>query len=261
MNLEIFVERNGKRLATASGDGIVHLCYEHAYEAEDTLVFHAAQAGYFWVQLEDSLSPVLAYFTGGNFRFTVPFGEKRMSYSPKCFTGTCHLLFARAAMPAELSGRRNLAFNPLDHHENRTLYPHAMANVETRDEAWFAARNAIDGNTASSGHGAYPYGSWGINRREDAALTISFGRPVRADELVITLRADFPHDNWWKSAVFDFSDGSSETLEFEKRGTPQHFSIAPRIIESLTMHGMCKDETNSSPFPALSQLELWGCEV
>lgn len=139
--------------------------------------------------------------------------------------------------------------------------PHVYANVETRNEAWFSARNVINGNVASSGHGAYPYESWGINQRNDAALTVFFGRPVRINKLFITLRADFPHDNWWKNATISFSDGTNLTLTFAKSGLPQAFEITPRVVDSLTMHDMYADESDPSPFPALTQLEVWGTEA
>lgn len=260
MQIEILIERVGQVLAQSCSENVVCLTFGETYQPGDELVFRSMYSGYFWVQLEDTLAPVLAYFTGGEFRFPVPFGDKKVCYSPKCFTGDQHLLMVRKAQPEEVVVRRNLAFNVLDHHENTTLYPHAKANVETRGEAWFAARNAIDGCIASAGHGTYPYGSWGINRREDAEITILFGRNVYVDELAVTLRADFPHDNWWKCAEFRFSDGSCETLRFEKTGVPQRCKISPRIINSVTMCNMQKDPADPSPFPALRQLEVWGCD-
>ena len=92
----------------------------------------------------------------------------------------------------EIAQRRNLAFNCYDTHRDLGLYPHASANVETRGEAVFAARNAIDGVWENASHGEWPYQSWGINRDPNAALTVDFGREVLLDELRITERADFP---------------------------------------------------------------------
>ena len=88
--------------------------------------------------------------------------------------------------------RRNLAFNCYDEHGDTGFYPHASANVETRGEAVFAARNAIDGIFENSAHGEYPYQSWGINRDPNAALTLDFGREVLLDELRITERQISP---------------------------------------------------------------------
>lgn len=261
MEIELSVLHEGRTAASAKGMGPVCLCYEQAYEPGDVLQLSCSEPGFLIAQLEDSLTPALVWSSGETFSFPIPFAEQRVCYSQKCFTGTRHLLFARAATAQEIGARRNLAFNPLDHHGNNALFPHALANVETRGEAWFAARNAIDGNVASAGHGSYPYESWGINRRADAELTVFFGRPVRVDGLTVTLRADFPHDNWWQNARFSFSDGSSETLSFVKSGLPQAFDIAPRTITSVTLCDMHKDESDPSPFPALTQLEVWGREA
>lgn len=261
MKIKLAVMRGDTILAQAEGEDLVALCYEQEYEKGDRLTLSYPENTYLWLKLEDSFDSALVYCSAGTFTFPIPFEQARVCYSQKAFSGNRHLIFARTATPAEISSRRNLAFNPLDHHSNTCIYPHASANVETRGEAWFAARNAIDGNVASAGHGLYPFESWGINRRKDAELTVFFGRPVRLDELVITLRADFPHDNWWKSATFTFSDGSQEELQFIKSGHPQHFPISPRVTESVTICNMKKDESDPSPFPALTQLEAWGTEV
>ena len=139
-------------------------------------------------------------------------------------------------------------------------YPHASANVETRGEAVFAARNAIDGTVAVSSHGRWPFASWGINIQDDAELTLDFGRPVTIDELRLTLRADFPHDAWWTQATVEFDDGSREVLELKKSAAPQCFAIAPRTVKSLKLFELIKAE-DPSPFPALTQIEAWGVEA
>ena len=51
------------------------------------------------------------------------------------------------------------------------------ANVETRGEAVFAARNAIDGIYENDAHGIWPYQSWGINRDPNAALDAGLWPP------------------------------------------------------------------------------------
>ncbi len=68
-----------------------------------------------------------------------------------------------------------------------------MANVETRGEAVFAARNAIDGVTVNDAHGEWPYESWGINRREDANMRLEFGsRKVAVTASVFVHKGGFP---------------------------------------------------------------------
>ena len=81
----------------------------------------------------------------------------------------------------------------------------------------------------NTSHGEYPYQSWGINRDPNAALTLEFGRPVVLDELRLTLRGDYPHDNYWTSATVEFSDGDRMTLSLTNSRLPQRFPLpAPR---------------------------------
>ncbi len=209
------------------------------------------------VQLEDSLPETLV-FLKSEAVLPVPFAEQKLAYSPKSFTGAVHLLTARPAQPWEISQYRNLALNPFDCHRNTGMYPHADANVETRNESVFAARNAINGNLANTCHGNYPFESWGINRQADAALCLTLGQSACVDRAVITLRADFPHDNWWKTVQLEFSDGSCETLTLQKTKAPQAFALAPRSAVWVRLSHLQKDESDPSPFPALTQLALWG---
>jgi len=174
--------------------------------------------------------------------------------------GDLHRISARRVEPNDVSIRRNLAFNPFDHHDNTTLFPHAKANVETRGEAVFAARNAIDGEKANTDHGFWPYTSWGINQDPAAALTLAFGRPVRIDHVTLYLRADFPHDAWWKEVSMTFSDGHRLTVPLVKSGSAQAFSMPPRTVEWVRLHDLKKAD-DPSPFPALTQFEVWGADV
>ena len=157
----------------------------------------------------------------------------------------------------EIAEYRNLTVNVNDLHDAVNCYPHASANVETRGESVFAARNAIDGVLENHGHGSWPYASWGINRDPNAEMRIDFGRKVTVDCLKIYLRADFPHDSWWTKATVTFSDGSVEVLDLVKYDRAQTFHIAPREVEWLTFGTLIKAE-DESPFPALTQLEAYG---
>ena len=250
------IDAKGLVKAESSGENVT-LVYSEAYAEGDVIHLSADREMYIVTQIEDSIAPAFGLLKA-ECVLAVPFGEKRVSYSPKSFTGDIHLLWAREASIEEINSYRNLALNPFDSHQNFGLFPHAAANVETRGEAVFAARNAINGNTASAGHGPWPFESWGINRQDDAEIRIDFGRDVKINKLIITLRADFPHDNWWKTATVRFSDGSVFKPEFVKNGLPQAFEIEERTVNWLCMNELTKDETDPSPFPALVQLECWG---
>ena len=189
------LNQTGHTLMTCDADQAVSLVYTGAYQPGDRIAMEVEHPGQFCViQFEDTMEPALVYVAQREINFYIPFGEQAITYSPKSFKGSRHLIRARLARPDELAVRRNLAFNCYDQHGDTGYYPHASANVETRGEAVFAARNAIDGIFENSSHGEYPYQSWGINRDPNAALTLDFGREVLLDELRITERADFPHD-------------------------------------------------------------------
>lgn len=237
------------------------LAFKDVYEEGDTIQFHFPETECdYVVRIDDTMDEALVYMTKKDLTFEVPFGEKKFSYNPKSFTGVRHYLTCRKAAPWETGIYRNLAKNVLDQHGDRGCYPHASANVETRGESVFAARNAIDGVTATLSHGNWPYESWGINRRDDAEFLLEFGRPVDIDKIRLWTRADFPHDNWWVSAALTFSDGTREVVKMEKSEKAHTFSITKKGITWIRLSELIKAE-DPSPFPALTQIEVYGKEA
>ncbi|WP_087004403.1 carbohydrate-binding protein [Rhizobium sullae] len=254
------VDIAGEVRAKASGMDEIYLVYRDAYKEGDHVVVEASEPGHLVLALDDAMQPTVVYMKGQAYALGVPFEAKRVPYSPHAFEGVLHRLFVRKARREEIGSRRNLAFNPWDDHANSSIFPHAKANVETRGEAVFAARNAIDGEKANDDHGFWPYTSWGINRDPEAALTLDFGRPVRIDEIVFYLRADFPHDASWENASITFSDGETESFSLVKSGAAQSFPFAEKTVEWVRLHSLIKAD-DPSPFPALTQIEVWGREV
>jgi hypothetical protein len=239
------------------GDGIGAV---HAMEYRDgdrIVIDHGGEKGLYWMQLDEALGQALVYFTDDEFSYPIPMGDKRVCFSPKAFSGSRHVLHVRPATEAEAKAYRNVAFNPYDNHGITGFYPHAHANVETRNEMTFAARNAIDGIFENGSHGEYPYSSWGINRDPNACLTVDFGRSVTVDLIRLTLRADFPHDSWWTEATVTFSDSSSLVLPLKKTPLPQPFPFEAKTVSSLQLDRLVKAD-DGSPFPALTQIELFG---
>lgn len=254
------LSKNGSTVSVAHGEQEVILPIKYTYEEGDRIVFETEEKGRFMVlQPDDALGESLVYVTG-NVDFRVPFGEKKICYSPKSFSGSSHLLTARYATREESMAYRNLAVNRMDQAGEPFCYPHATANVETRGESVFAARNAIDGIKANHSHGEWPYGSWGINQNPDAEIRVDFGREVVADKLVIYLRADFPHDNWWKQVTVRFSDDSTMVCRLEKTDQGQEILIGPKQISWIQLEKLIKSD-EPSPFPALTQLEVYGREA
>lgn len=255
------LNQKGDTLAASLQGERASMVYSAAYEPGDWIALETDTPALFCVvQFEDSMAPALIFVKGTGADFHIPPADSRQNYSPKSFTGAKHLIRARIAAEEEISSRRCLSFNPYDFHGEHGFYPHATANVETRDEAVFAARNAIDGIFENTSHGQYPYESWGINCDPKAQLTVDFGRMVSVDEIRLTLRADFPHDNYWEEAAVEFSDGSSETLSLVQTAETQFFPITPRAVTSAVLKNLIQAK-GLSPFPALTQIEFFGTEA
>ncbi len=254
------IDKNQISVAVGRGEREVNLVVSREYEEGDRIFLEVSQKPcYVWLQVDDALGKSLVYVKE-DIQYKVPFGEQRINLSPKVFSGKRHLIHVREAYEFEWKAYRNLAWNVNDQHENSMFFPHASANVETRGEAVFAAKNAIDGVTANHCHGEWPYESWGINRNPDARMKLDFGREVEVDRLIAYLRADFPHDNWWERATVTFSNGESMELSLKKTDEGQEFLFDPKRISWLELsHLIASGEP--SPFPALTQLEVYGTDV
>lgn len=250
--------KDGFCRAKKQSDEEVIFVYKEVYEQGDKISFKVPEVpGFYIIRIDDCMDEAMVYLTNEEIEFVIPFEEKKISYNPKAFSGDCHYMTLRKAEKWEYESYRNLTKNVIDQHEIEGCYPHAYANVETRGEAVFAARNAIDGILANEYHGAWPYESWGINRQDDAEITVDFGRAVDIEQIVLYTRADFPHDNWWEQVTFLFSDGSSEVVQMEKSEKPKKFAITKNQITWVKMKDM-KKGNDPSPFPALSQIEVYG---
>lgn len=257
------INSEGNVLMEKTNENRLVAVYKEAYNEGDKIVLKCSEKNVFaLIQLDDAMNEEFVYFTSGEMAFDIPFGEKKYPYSPKSFTGEKHVISARLATETEIKNEKNLARNCYDQHAEVGLYPHAHANVETRGESVFAAKNAINGNTANEGHGIWPYESWGINMQDDAEITLEFGREVLINRIVLVTRADFPHDNYWQHVTFTFSDGTEYVFDMEKSYEP-HECVLPekKKVSWIKLGKLIKDPEDPSPFPALTQFEVYGVEA
>ena len=254
------VDWMGRSKASSSDLDCVVFTPEILYEPGDQIMITVAETDrHYKIRIDDTMDEAMVYLKHNKISFQIPFGEKKKSYNQKSFTGEKHYLTCRKATDCEIAAYRNLAENVMDQHGEHGCYPHAHANVETRGESVFAARNAIDGMLANRDHGSWPFESWGINQQEDAEYTLEFGRPVDIGEIVLWTRADFPHDNWWEHAVLWFSDGSREEITMKKSEKPHRFLISKKKILWIKLGDLIKSD-DPSPFPALTQIQVYGTE-
>jgi len=244
------------------GSERVHIEFFEEYQLGDQIIVTIEKSeAYLMVQLDEALAPSLLYIKGNEWVYEVPIDEKlREAYSPKVFSGNIHYIWVRYADATEIYNYQNLAINTHDQKHINGAYPHAVANVETRNESTFYARNAIDGCLANESHGSYPYQSWGINQQKDAEITIEFGRIVEIDKIALVLRGDYPHDSYWKEVTLELSNGEKFVLELKKILEPQYFSFKPEKVEWVRLKNLVKNE-DESPFPALTEFEVYGKNV
>lgn len=255
------IDKYGNIKAEKINTDEVRVGFKGSYEEGDKIIFTTSKKNsYLCAQVDDAMGEAFVYVTENEIVYKIPFGEKRVSYSPKVFYGDKHLLSLRVAKKEEVESYKNLALNFIDKQEIKGVYPHASANVETRGEAVFAARNAINGNCENRSHGSWPYESWGIGMRDDACFRLDFGRSIKIDKIVIYTRSDFPHDNWWTNVTFRFSDGSEIKWDLEKSDRAHILEFEEKTIEWVTFSDLIKAD-DPSLFPALSQIEVYGYEV
>ncbi|MCO7124660.1 hypothetical protein NIE88_02550 [Sporolactobacillus shoreicorticis] len=253
------VNTDGEIKKSRSGEQHTYLDFIGSFEKGDLLKISVDEPGqYLMVQADEALNPSLIYLKEQEWTYHYPLSEEELRAFPKnAFIGEKKYMHARFAEEDEINRYRNLALNPHDQKQDSGGYPHAWANVETRNDSTFFARNAIDGIIANESHGSYPYQSWGINKKADAFLQLEFGRRVHVDRMALILRGDYPHDSYWTQVTAEFSDGTEEVLKLVKVHEAQVFSIAPRDIEWLKLKNLIKND-DDSPFPALTELEVYG---
>ena len=249
----------GRKLFEADGYQRAEIEFERLYQEGDKIQIVLEEDHFLKIRLDDAMDEAVVYGKKGSFLYPVPDEEGKMAYDPKAFTGRKHKVYAEY-QEAE-AGTVNLSQNVWDIRGESNFYPHCTATVETRGESVFAARNTIDGMTEAKGHGLWPFTSWGEGEDADAEIRIDFGRMVLAEEIRIFLRADFPHDNYWKQAELKFSNGETMSLSLKKTGDGQNFSLGSIPTEWIVMRKLRKDENDPSPFPALTQWMIFGKNV
>ncbi len=185
----------------------ISFTYDSAFEEGDRIRVDISEGEFVAVKLDASLPESIVHIPNKSFIFEVPTGELLDGYEKGAFSGNGTVISAREVTDDEIYGYRNIALNSHDNHGEVKFFPHASANFVTRGASCFFERNAIDGNTRNQGHGPYPYNSWSGGARDDLRYRIDFGQTVEVEKLVIFLRADFPHDTYWKAIDFEFPTG------------------------------------------------------
>ena len=256
MDLKIS-DKSGKILFTASGKEI-DVVYEAAFSEGDKITVSGQLCEYITVFLDDVLGEATIFNPQGTFVYEIPPVAFGAMYSGETFSGEKHRIYVREASDEEAYGVRNIALNPYDMKDQRRYFPHASANFVTRNEPCFFERNAIDGVHETAGHGAYPYHSWAGGARDDLEYTLDFGTKVEIEKFVFYLRADFPHDTYWKNIDVEFDDGTSATATFEMTGDGQSLVLDEPVVTRRIKLTNFKQAVYPLSWAALSEIEVYG---
>ena len=250
------INKDGVELFSAQGQKI-EAEYKGTFSEGDKILIDAKMCEYISLKLDDTLKQSIIYVPSGKFEFNVPFGDLRAGYAEEAFMGDTHILYAEEADEFAFDVR-NIALNPYDQRGQKRYFPHAYANLVTREAPCFFERNAIDGVAENHGHGNYPYHSWAGGAREDLEYFIDFGQEVEVEKLVFFLRADFPHDTYWKALDVEFSDKTRVTADFVKTADGQELVLEEKK-KTRTIH-LTNFKQAELPFSwaALSQVEVIG---
>ena len=259
INLKL-IRENGDVKFKAYGNEIDEH-FHGEYEPGDKFRIELCDGSFVKLKLDPTLAESIVYVPDGTFEFLVPFDrERKACYAPGAWDGDDHRIVVAEPTDAEIYDDRLISLNSHDRHNVPKYYPHAVANFVTREEPCFFERNAIDGVIDNSNHGDFPYHSWGGGLREDLEFEVHFGQDVEVSEVVIFLRADFPHDTYWKECDVEFSDGTLVHANFIKTADGQKVSFEPKTTEMVKLTGFKQQrlEDGSLSFAALTQIEVYG---
>ncbi len=246
-------DKNGEVKAQYSGENICTL-YDNAYEPGDRAEVVCSES-FLKVSFDESQKESVVYIPEKKFVYEFPYGDALDAYNKDSWEAESHKIILE-----EVDGyqKRNIALNSIDKPEGKYIYPHAHANLVTRNAPCFEAKNAIDGVIRNESHGNWPFHSWAAGAREDMIYTIDFGCPVLIDSVTFYLRADFPHDTYWKSLDIKFDDDSVVTAEFEKTADGQTVILKePKTTKTVTLINF-KQAVVPLSWAALSQVEITG---
>ena len=254
------INEKGEVKFRAYGDAIDER-YSGEYEAGDKYRLELCDGEFVKMKLDETLAESIVYVPDGIFEFEIPFGDARtLGYAPTAFSGDSHRVICEEPSEAEIYGEREISLNSHDKHNIPKYFPHASANFVTRESPSFFERNAIDGVINNLGHGRYPYHSWGGGLREDLEFTVHFGMPTEVSKVVLYLRADFPHDTYWKEADIEFSDGTRHHVDLIGTADGQCAEFEPKLTEWVKLTGFKQQrlEDGSLSFAALTQIQIFG---
>ena len=191
------------------------------------------------------------------FKYFIPCGNERKSYSYKAFYNKKHLIRVSKASYQQINAYQNLALNTSDQVYLLNVYPHATSSEDCSLSPVFQPKNVIDGLTFNTEHGRWPFTSWSYQQNPQATLTIHFGRKVNVQDIHIYLRADFPHDSYFQNISLEYSNHHCSHFSLQKVSHVQTFSVDEEDVEWIRFYQFKKAD-EKAVFAAITQIEVYG---
>ncbi len=255
--IKLRIMSSDKKVKFRAEGEVIDAVYEGVYEAGDFMYIELSEK-FVKLQLDENLKESIVYVPNKVINYKIPFGNLLDGYHPEAFQGDSHKIYIAEIEEEEFYGKRNIALNAFDQRFYDKCFPHAAANFVTRQDPVFFERNAIDGVCDNVGHGKYPYLSWAAGAREDLEYYVYFGTEVEVSEFKVFLRADFPHDTYWKAFDIEFSDKSLVHGEFEETADGQIVKLdEPKKTDYIHITNF-KQAAYPLSWAALCQIEVYG---
>ncbi len=232
--------------------------YNGKFESGDKIIISKPDTEYLGIQLDETLKESIIFSPLSTIEYPIPFGELLAGYDNNAFIGENHRLTVYEPEDSVKYGTRKISLNSHDIKGQKKYFPHVYANLVTREAVCFYERNAIDGITENKGHGSYPYHSWAGGAREDLEYYIDFGTQVEVEKAVFYLRADFPHDTYWKSVDIEFDDKTRITADLQKTADGQELVLPEKKTTRMVHLTNFKQAELPFSWAALSQVEVYG---
>lgn len=261
--LSISYVSGGSVVGSATGTGLVELVLSKSIAAGDKITVTLPEgATHLYFCLTSRMTEALIYVPNGVFEYTLP------ANLDKIFPSTLRSfaypqMYARIPTAEEIAQETNLAANAYDLSTTGTVttFPHATATdtystLSANPE--FQPRNAIDGFANNRGHGTYPVQSWGPNQGVSAEFKIDFGRNVKVNRYVVTIRGDFPHDGGFTDAEAVFSDGTVQPIILETTKDQQEFTL-PEPVETTSF--VLRLTGEAGKWSSITEVEVYGSDV
>lgn len=245
---------------TVSTPTLTTLSVPKAYTAGDTVTINLPEGEkYLGLTLNDKVGEAILYVPSGTYTYTVPAAATMSAaFEPTFASNSSNTIKARIITATELSARRNLALNPYDLDSGTSAYPHVTASDWHASSPMFAPRNAIDGFCDNTNHNAWPYQSWGPSSTGEHSIKIDFGTQISVNEIAFYLRSDNSSGHtFYKSAVLEFSDGSTQAINFQETLDKQTFTFTTVTTSYIIVKDFVK-VNESMTWAGITEIEVYG---